>query len=141
LDNVWLFFSCLKSKHFFLFNYVLHLFLLTCVKFHGKKIDNNYTLTYICLLPFSQMASYYSLESFFPDATKIVLFYSYKRSTYFLFFIILHLTTQWKWQVRMLFSALSSQVIFFFKNQNENIFEEISIAPFPWKLNSRSFQI
>jgi hypothetical protein len=28
LDNVWLFFSCLKSKHFFLFNYVPHLFLL-----------------------------------------------------------------------------------------------------------------
>jgi hypothetical protein len=44
-----LFFSCLKSKHFFLFNYVPHLFLLTCVKFHGKKIDNNNTLTCICL--------------------------------------------------------------------------------------------
>ena len=29
MDNVWLFFSCLKSKHFFLFNYVPHLFLLT----------------------------------------------------------------------------------------------------------------
>jgi hypothetical protein len=26
--------------------------LLTCVKFHGKKIDNNYTLTHICLLPY-----------------------------------------------------------------------------------------
>jgi hypothetical protein len=50
LDNVWLFFSCLKSKHFFLFNYVPRLFLLTCVKFHGKKIDNNNTLTHICLL-------------------------------------------------------------------------------------------
>ena len=58
LDNVW-FFSCLKSKHFFLFNYVPHLFLLTCVKFHGKKIDNNNALTHICLLPFFQMASYY----------------------------------------------------------------------------------
>jgi hypothetical protein len=45
-----IFFSCLKSKHFF--NYVPHLFLLTCVKFHGKKIDNNNTLTHICLLPF-----------------------------------------------------------------------------------------
>jgi hypothetical protein len=42
-------FSCLKSKHFFLFNYVPHLFLLTCVKFHGKRIDNNYILTHICL--------------------------------------------------------------------------------------------
>ena len=53
------FFSCLKSKHFFLFNYVPHLFLLTCVKFHGKKIDNNnYILTNICLPSFFQMASY-----------------------------------------------------------------------------------
>jgi hypothetical protein len=51
LDNVWLFFSCLKSKHFFRFNYVPHLFLLTCVKFHGKKINNNDTLTHIWLLP------------------------------------------------------------------------------------------
>jgi hypothetical protein len=47
-DKIWLFFSCLKSKHFFLFNYVPHLFLLTCVKFHRKKIDNNYILTHIC---------------------------------------------------------------------------------------------
>jgi hypothetical protein len=51
LDNVWLFFSCFKNKHFFLFNYVPHLFLLTCVKFYGKKINNNDTLTHICLLP------------------------------------------------------------------------------------------
>jgi hypothetical protein len=29
-------FLCLKNKHFFLFNYVPHLFLLTCVKYHGK---------------------------------------------------------------------------------------------------------
>jgi hypothetical protein len=35
--------------YFFLFSYVPHLFLLTCVKFHGKKIDNNYILTHICL--------------------------------------------------------------------------------------------
>jgi hypothetical protein len=48
-----------EIKHFFLFNYVPHLFLLTCGKFHGKKIDNNNTLTHICLLPFFQMASYY----------------------------------------------------------------------------------
>ena len=46
------FFSCLKSKHFFLFKYVPRLFLLTCVKFHGKKFDNNDTLTHICILPF-----------------------------------------------------------------------------------------
>jgi hypothetical protein len=58
MHNVWLFFSCLKSKHFFLFNYVPHLFLLTCVKFQGKKIDNNYILTHIYLPPFFQMASY-----------------------------------------------------------------------------------
>jgi hypothetical protein len=49
----------MKSKHFCLFNYVPHLFVLTCVKFHGKKIDNNNTLTHICLLPFFRMASYY----------------------------------------------------------------------------------
>jgi hypothetical protein len=47
------------AEHFFLFNYVPHLFLLTCVKFHGKKINNNDTLIYICLLPFFQMASNY----------------------------------------------------------------------------------
>jgi hypothetical protein len=58
LDNVWSLFSCLKSKHFFLINYVPHLFLLTCVKFHGKKINNNYMLTHIYLPPFFQMASY-----------------------------------------------------------------------------------
>ena len=52
------FFHVLKSKHFFLFNYVPHLFLLTCVKFHGKKIDNNNTLTCICLPSIFQMASY-----------------------------------------------------------------------------------
>ena len=52
------FFSCLKSKHVFLFNYVPHLFLLTCVKFHGKKINNNYILTHICLPSLFQMASY-----------------------------------------------------------------------------------
>jgi hypothetical protein len=44
--------------YFFLFNYVPHLFLLTCVKFHGKKIDNNYILTHICLPSLFQMASY-----------------------------------------------------------------------------------
>ena len=31
------FFSCLKSKHFFLFNYVPRLFLLACVKFIEKR--------------------------------------------------------------------------------------------------------
>ena len=36
-----------------------NVFLFTCVKFHGKKIDNNDTLTHICLLPFFQMALYY----------------------------------------------------------------------------------
>jgi Na+/glutamate symporter len=45
-----------KLKYCTFLNYVPHLFLLTCVKFHGKKIDNNYTLTHICLLPFFQMA-------------------------------------------------------------------------------------
>jgi hypothetical protein len=54
--------SCLpKSRGIIshLVNYVPHLFLLTCLKFHGKKIDNNDTLTHISLLPFSQMVSYY----------------------------------------------------------------------------------
>jgi hypothetical protein len=40
------------KKYFFLFNYVPHLFLLTCVKFHGKKIDKNYIVTNICLPSF-----------------------------------------------------------------------------------------
>ena len=53
------FFHVWKVNIFFLFNYVPHLFLLTCVKFHGKKINNNDTLTHICLLPFFQMVPYY----------------------------------------------------------------------------------
>ena len=52
------FFHVWKVNICFLFSYVHHLFLLTCVKFHGKKFDNNDTLTHICLLPFFQMASY-----------------------------------------------------------------------------------
>jgi hypothetical protein len=68
---VTLFFSCLKSKHFFLFNYVPHLFLLTCVKFHGKKIDNNFILTHICLPPFFQMAK----NVYFSNMKKIIKHY------------------------------------------------------------------
>jgi hypothetical protein len=45
-------------SYFFLFNYVPHPFLLTCVKFHGKKTDNNNTLTHICLLPFFQIQGF-----------------------------------------------------------------------------------
>ena len=52
------FFHVWKVNMFFFLIMFLGLFFLTCVKFYGKKIDNNYILTDICLPPFFQMASY-----------------------------------------------------------------------------------
>ena len=56
--NHWIMFFMFEKLTFFLYIYVPHLFLLICVKLHRKKIDNNNTLTHICLLPFLQLASY-----------------------------------------------------------------------------------
>jgi hypothetical protein len=61
---VFFLFFLLTNNTVFLYNYVPRLFLLTCVKFHRKKIDNNDTLTHICLLPLVRIGVICALRNF-----------------------------------------------------------------------------